>query len=259
MNRTAVWETTLDELCSSAGGFQNGLETALNLCERMNFLFLLEDADSLACHDANCKDHVAAMLQVLNRTPCVVFLTANHIDLIPHNLRSRCDKIVQLPELSRGTRRRAWLKAFKEQGVTWQILSSTQLDTALNIAEKPKLNGHEIVNMVKQVPMRAIAGFNCDGDNYVNELERMIDEVGVATAGLGFAPLKEDGRKMRHKENLDGRQKENLGAKGQENQYLRPKESYGTKLKENQYPMQEHEYQTDESVEETDGYEEFVF
>jgi hypothetical protein len=83
MNRTGVWKTTVDELCSTPGGFQKNLETAFHLCERMNFLFLLEDADSLACHDANCKYHVAAMLQALNKTPCVVFLAANNSNLIP--------------------------------------------------------------------------------------------------------------------------------------------------------------------------------
>jgi SpoVK/Ycf46/Vps4 family AAA+-type ATPase len=179
MNRTSVWEPTVDGLCSTPGGFQKNLETALHRCERMNFLSLLEDPDSLACHDTNCKDHVAAMLQVLNRTLCVVFLTANNPGLIPPHLRSRCDKIVHLPELSRTTRRRAWLKAFNDQGITQHILNRTQLDTALNMAEKPKLNGHEIVNLVKQVPMRAIAGFNCDGDGYVNELGGWLMRLGM--------------------------------------------------------------------------------
>jgi hypothetical protein len=126
------------------------------------------------------------------------------------------------------------------------------------MAEKPRLNGHEIVNLVKQVPMRAVAGFNCDGDGYVNELGRMIDEVGDAKAGFVYAPLKEHGRRVRNRENLKDRQKEGYGMKekGKGNQYQKLKEN---QRKENRYQMQEHEYRTDEIVEETDGYKECVF
>lgn len=172
MCQTSVYVTTSDELCNSPGGFQKGLQAALTICQRFQCLLLLEDADALTRRDANCKDHVAMVLQCINQYQGIMFLTASSVEAMPPVLRSRIDQIVEMPDLDGDTRRRIWTKQFEEQGLL-QSMSADRLDFILTFLEEYRLDGHEIGNIAKMVPMHCIGG-GVDDDYYINTLQKMV-------------------------------------------------------------------------------------
>jgi hypothetical protein len=174
MCQTSIYVTTSDELCNSPGGFQKGLQAALNICQGFQCIFLMEDADALTRRDANCKDHVAMVLSCINQYQGILFLTASSVEAMPPVLRSRIDQIVEMPELDGDTRRHIWTKQFKEQGLL-ESISANRLDFILTSLEDYRLDGHEIGNIAKMVPMHCRGGGNDDdNDLYIRTLQQMV-------------------------------------------------------------------------------------